>query len=403
MTRLLTAVVLLCAVPRPASTQVVLTFDEVLARARAQSAPVMVERARRAEADAWRSDAGRRAYNPVLDVAVGPRLASGGLFADLDIGVSQQLEPGGQRRARVDAAEAAVARSAGVAADVSRAVAYRAAAAFLHAVAATEHAQIAGEADGVAQELAAATERRFAAGDVAAIELNLARIARARAAAELHAARARLLTATGDLRVLLRIPLADAIAVQGTLDVSPLPTTARMVEDVGQRPDLMVLDAEGREAEAEYALARTRRRPELGFRAGFERDDGDTVVLGGLTVTLPAFQRGDSATAAALARRGRARIERDLAHETAVTEAGVAASVHLVQTEAVDALRSLALPAIADNDLLARRSYEAGELGLLDLLRIRRDGFETRDAWVDLRLDAALSRLDVDYQSGALR
>lgn len=403
MPRVLIAVVLLCAVPRTASTQVVLTLEDVLARARSQSAPVVVERARLAEVAAWRADAGRRAHNPVLDVAAGPRRASGGVRADLDIGVSQQLDVSGQRRARVDAAEAALARATASADDVARAAAYRGAAAFLHAVAATEHARIAEDADAVAQELATATERRFAAGDVAAIELNLSRIARARVAADLRAARARLIAAIGELRVLLRIPQTESIAVRGTLDVSPLPTTARLAETVGQRPDLAALDAEGREAEADLALARTRRRPELGLRAGFERDDGDTVVVGGLTLTLPAFQRGDSATAAALARRSRARIERDLAHETAVSEAAVAASVHVAQTEAVEALTVQALPAIADNDLLARRSYEAGELGLLDLLRIRRDAFETREAWLDLRLEAALSRLAVDYQSGALR
>ena len=50
-----------------------------------------------------------------------------------------------------------------------------------------------------------------------------------------------------------------------------------------------------------------------------------------------------------------------------------------------------------------RRSYEAGEMNLMDYLLIRREALATRTVIIDRRLDAARSRLEVDFLAGVLR
>ena len=57
-------------------------------------------------------------------------------------------------------------------------------------------------------------------------------------------------------------------------------------------------------------------------------------------------------------------------------------------------MREAALPSVEDNETLARRSYDAGELGLLDYLTIRRDALQVRTAVIDRRLEAAQRRID---------
>ena len=78
---------------------------------------------------------------------------------------------------------------------------------------------------------------------------------------------------------------------------SPLRSSS-FVPPVDQRPDFTALAAEGREADAQAQLGRALRRPDLGVRVSYEREERDTIVLGGLSVTLPAFQRGQGTLAA---------------------------------------------------------------------------------------------------------
>ena len=68
-----------------------------------------------------------------------------------------------------------------------------------------------------------------------------------------------------------------------------------------------------------------------------------------------------------------------------------------------EALVRDATPSLADNESLSRRSYEAGEMSLMDYLLIRRDALDTRTEIVGRRHDAALARLTVDFLAGVLR
>ena len=93
----------------PAGAQVVLTLEETIARAREQAGAAVIARARLAEAEAGVSDASARFRdNPLIEGATGPRTGPGGWGADVELGVSQQFETGGQRQARLRGASALV-------------------------------------------------------------------------------------------------------------------------------------------------------------------------------------------------------------------------------------------------------------------------------------------------------
>lgn len=393
----------LCAAV-PASAQIVLTFDEAIARAREQAGEVAVARAAVAEAEAAVVDASARFRdNPVLEIGGGPRAGSGARYTEIDIGLSQQFETGGQRLARIDAARAAVARGQAEIERAARDAVYEAGLAFLDGIAAGERLRLAEEANTVSADLLRAAERRYAAGDIAAIDLNLARVEAARTSASLAAARADLAAAVGVLRALLRLPDGEPIELSGSLDIEPLPPLERLVAAVESRPEFAALDADLREAEAQERLGRALARPDLGLRVGYEREEGDTIVLGGLTVTLPAFQQGRGTLAAGRARASRARVERETLRTRALAELRSAHAVASQRGSLAAALAAEASPGLADNDALGRRSYEAGEMSLMDLLLIRRDAVETRLLIIDRRLEAARSRLHVLYIAGELR
>lgn len=393
----------LCLVGQAARAQTVLTLDDVMARARDQAAGVMIARARAGEAEAALRDAARRRDNPVVSAALGPRRGDERDFTDVSIGVSQQFEGAGQRRARVDLARAAADRQRAETPQAARDAVVDAVSTFIRAVAAQDRLQIAGDAETISRGLLTATERRYAAGDIAAIDLNLARIDTARSAAATGTARAELDDALGTLKALLRLPAAEPVDVRGSLDTAAVPAIGELEALVSRRPELATLEAELAEADAQARLGRALARPDLGAMLNYEREASDTILLGGLTVTLPAFQSGQGTLAAGLARANRVRLELSLAREQALADLRTAHAVYVEQRQVADAFVRDAMASVADNESLAQRSFDAGEIDLMDLLLIRRDAIDTRRSAVDRRLDAALSRMRVDAAAGVLR
>lgn len=389
--------------PGIAHGQTVLTFEETIRQAREQAGAVAVARARIAEAEAALVEASPRFNaNPVVDGAVGPRVSGRNRFTEIDLSISQQFETGGQRRARLTGARAAIARQQAGVDHAASDAAQTAAAAFLDGLAAAERIRLDASAAAVAQDLREATERRYAAGDIAASGVNLVRIDAARAAAALAGSRADLSAIEGRLRAVLQLPPAEPIELRGTLDPSPMPPFDDLAAAVDRRPELRMLTADAEEADADASLGRAMTRPNLGVRAQYGRESTDTILVGGLTLTLPVFQKGQGLFAAGTARASRARLERDIARQTVLADLRTAYDVYQQRQRLAEALAQDVTPSAADNDDLGRRSYEAGEMNLIELLLLRRDSLEARRAIVDRRLAAAHSRLDVQFAAGVL-
>lgn len=224
-----------CAVaPAIAVAQTVLTLEETVARAREQAGPVAVARTRIAEGEADVIDASARLRdNPIIDGATGPRTGDTERTADVELGLPQQFETGGQRRARIAGARAIVERLRAEFDQAARGAVFEAATAFLDGLAATERLQVAEQGDRGARDLLNAIERRYALGDVAAIDVNLARVDAARSAATLVSARADLIASVGTLRSVLRLASNEPIELRGSLDLGP-PRAADAL-DVGEQ------------------------------------------------------------------------------------------------------------------------------------------------------------------------
>ena len=66
-------------------------------------------------------------------------------------------------------------------------------------------------------------------------------------------------------------------------------------------------------------------------------------------------------------------------------------------------LETDAVPGIDENERLSDRSFEVGQIGLPELLVIRREILDTRMQYLDALLEAALARTDLDASAGMLR
>src|ERR1700752_1227113 len=101
--RLVCALVLAVCSPRPASAQVTIdTLAAVLTRAREQAPDIVTARLALDELRARLVGASLRLQdNPEIEGALGRRQGNGDGSMDLQFGVSQRVEPGSRRTARV--------------------------------------------------------------------------------------------------------------------------------------------------------------------------------------------------------------------------------------------------------------------------------------------------------------
>jgi cobalt-zinc-cadmium efflux system outer membrane protein len=388
----------------PAAAQEVLTLESVLLRTRESAPAVRAARARIEEARARRIGAAARLTDkPSISASAGPREGPGSTFVDIDVGLEQLFEMGGQRGARISEADALIDRETASSEAVLREALREGASAFLHGVAARDRLAAARAALEDATRLLEATRRRYELGDVAAIDLNLARIVEARARATVADASAEKLSAEGRLRARLSIGSEVPLVLEGDLPELRRVDAAELLTRAQELPELRAIAAEVRAAEAEVRLGNAESRPDVGMTVDYEREEGDDVLRFGGILALPWTATGKARRAEAEARGRRLALELEGARAAAASGLRTAYEVYRARVEAAEAMSEGAFPSVLDNEALAARSYEAGEMGLLELLLIRREAFEARASTIVRNLEAALAAIDLELAAGVLR
>lgn len=395
----------LCAVPLWGQEKApkILTLDAALTLARERGSTLALARGRVEEARARQAQAGRRfRENPVLEANGGFRHGEEDDFFDFEAALTQELSAGGRRSARMAGAQAAVERAEAELAEARRLLLREAWTGFVRASVARDRIALLAASRAAADELLAAAERRDQAGEITALELNRARTAAAMARAGQSTAEAEASAALAGLQALLGLPPGEPLEVRGDLTPVPPRRLDELLAGLDRRPDLQALAAELREAEAEALLGQALRRPELGVRGGVAREERADIVTAGIVIALPVHERGQETLAVAQARADALRQALAAARIAAEAEVRGAYSALDRRTAAVQELEKTALPALDDNESLARKSFDAGEIGLGELLLVRREILETRLAYLDRLLDAALTRFELETAAGAL-
>ena len=381
-----------------------LTLEEALERARAHAPAVLAAR------DAVDEARGRLVGasvllrdNPELEGAAGARLLEDGTLLEGDFGLVQFFELGGQRGARTAGAQAGVAREIALAQDATRRVLRDTALAFFRLLYAEQRVRLATNGELITSEVLRVAERRYAAGDIAVLDVDLARAAAARARGDVQAQRAACEAPRAELRLLLGMDGSEPLTIRGSLNDRRHYELSQLVAGAPDRPDLHALAAEVHAADADIQLGRAARWPSVGVGARYERDDGNNVGLGNIVLRLPIFDRGQGVEAEALARRQRFAQGLEAGRRAADIEVRAAFAAYQYRERAVVELEANALPHLDENETLARRSYEAGELSLAELLAIRGEILQTRIDYADRLLEAAVAAVELEASAGVLK
>jgi outer membrane protein, heavy metal efflux system len=343
--------------------------------------------------------------NPELSGGAGPRRRGGERTTDVEVGVSQRVEIFGQRGARIDVASAerdasdarVAARRVGLAADVR--------ASFARVLAADRLVALAREDVAVARDAVRAVERRFELGGTTQLEVNAARAEAGRAARALAVAFRRALFARSELRTLLGIEPAAPLELEGELSRASSATSldgeALVSRALATRTDLVAARRELAAAEGEVRFASREALPAPVIGARYSREEGADIVLGTLSFDLPVFNRNQAGRGVASARVARAQTEVAAGERRVREEVRLAVSRLETAVEAAHAFEGEALAGAEANVTLAARAYEAGKIGIAELLVIRRSAVETRRDHVEALAELAEAEAELARAIGS--
>jgi cobalt-zinc-cadmium efflux system outer membrane protein len=169
---------------------------------------------------------------------------------------------------------------------------------------------------------------------------------------------------------------------------------------VPARADVRAIEAEQRVARAEGKLANANGRPNLGLWFGYDRDEGDTILLGGLTMTLPFWNRAQGDKAAARAKLRSAELERAAVVAAASRQVVDAFDAYVRAREAVEVFERDVVPTLTDSEKLLERSIETGQIAINDFLVARREILSGRGEYLQRQLQLAKAAAAARYVAG---
>lgn len=377
-----------------------MTHDRALALARAQAPGLVAARARAREAEIEIEAASVWRFNPQLSGAVGPRFRSGPTTVDGSASVKQWLEVGGQRGDRLDMARSGAAAGAARSEDAERRLLRDVSLAFISALYWDRRIQLAQESLHIAEAVARVATRRHEVGDVGGLEQTVSALAVARARTDADRARAYRTQAVGRVKALLGLSASTELVCRG--DLRQLGVSEPRVPEGAERADLRALKADIEQAEAQAALGRAGRVPNLAIGAGYAREESADIVQGTLTIALPVFDHGQGTTAVAEARGQRLHAELDATRRTATVEASTAEAMAQRLSQAARRFEQEGVETLERAQKLATASYEAGAIPLAELLAVRRELMQAKLDYTELLLGAATARAELAASRGAL-
>lgn len=394
--------VLLCVSPALASAADRLSLEQAVAMARerapalaAEQAAIGVARGQLRVSEYWLPS------EPELTVELAPRRSDTTSVNDSSVAIAQRFELLGQRGKRIGRARGLLDAAAADYATFERSYLTLVADAYLEAAAAEERLDLARRAEAQGREADTAASGRFETGDIALLDRNLAGIELARVERERWRVEGDAGRAHAELGYLLGLEpeetrpmssLAEALPAleQGLLPGQDLTALAR------ERSEVTAARARVTAQEAEASLLRAERGPDLVLSVGREREGGtDRLTRFEAVVSIPLFRRNRGEIQSAMAELDRTRASLTLATRAAERDLARAEAGKRASEGALAAVRERMTDRAEENLGLAASSYDAGKIGLLDLILVRRAALEGLGTLVDSRLEYGQALIEI--------
>lgn len=309
------------------------------------------------------------------------------------IQVSQPIELGGKRSARIDVSERdqdAVAIDLERKKNILRAEVIQA---FYSALRAQEGLQLSTQSLDLARRGLQVVEGRVKAGKASPIEISRAQVQLSEIQLELNRARLNRSNAYKQLALITGAKTPNFEHVEGDLERLPyLPSQAEMLARITDTADLRLASMQIQRAESSLELEKSQRIPDLTVSVGSQYDEGlgERVNLLGLSMPIPLFNRNQGNVLAAAQGADQARDLRNAAELRLRAEAQQAFEQWESARSEVDSISGTLLPTAQQAVEGAVRGFEMGKFAFIDVLDAQRTLVSMRSQYLNT-LDEAIS------------
>lgn len=298
--------------------------------------------------------------------------------------LSQPIELGGKRAARMAAAERALEaarvqremKAAQLQADVT--------ASFLATLLSQERVRLAQESLEVARSGSLAASKRVQAGKVSPLEETRSKVAEANVRLELAQAQGELSAQLQELRALLAGgPAFDALD-GNALEVPSLPPIDVLQGRVDASPSIRVARLETARLRALADLEQAKRTPDIAVSLGMQRaqQDGRSIAIVGVSIPLPVFDTNRGNIVEALRRRDKSEDDARATELRLRADLAIARQRLDIAAQEVTAVRSEILPAAQLAFNAAAQGFELGKFEYLDVLDAQRTLLQARTQYL---------------------
>ncbi len=297
--------------------------------------------------------------------------------------VDYEIEGGGRRKLRTQAASQALEAQKRSYEDQSRLIRLEVERAFYQTILAKSNLEAARLILDQVERTISLNRVRYKEGDISALDLNRIEVEKLKFQDDVFQAELALRNAKSSLLALLNAPdLSREVDVIGTLPVDHqnpepgLPPQSSLSELVAvalkQRPDIAARLEERKRADTETRLQRAIRSPNITVGGGYKRNTTDNSVVFGVTIPLKIFNRNEGEIMRADAEQMRAvnllvAVEKDV--QLDVQKAHNAVEIN---RRRVDYIRTQQLKRAEEASQVTLQSYNLGGSTLIDYLDAQR-------------------------------
>ncbi|TWO67995.1 TolC family protein [Caenimonas sedimenti] len=393
-----------------APTSTPLTLGDAIRLAEVASPALRAREAQLASGEGLRQEAASLlANNPELGFEQSRKRPSNtgeSSYSERTFRIAQPFETGGQQGRRREAAAATLEAIRAEIDDARNQARTDAALRFNGVLVAQRRVLIEQRSLALFDSSSQAVARRRAAGEDTRLDANVALIEAERARNALAQAREQLLDARTELATVLQLPPAQLPEVAGDLGhAGAVPYSLdQLLLAVQTLPRQKALAAREAAARARLGVEQASRSPDLtvGLDVGREGPPNgrEQVATLSLSLPLPIFKRNSAAIGQAMTDLTQAEIERATAIRDGEAQVRRLWLRLASQRDRVQRLQQAMVPASADNQQLATRSRQAGQIGLLDQLLVNRQALDAERELNDALNDFHTTRIELERAAG---
>ncbi len=309
-----------------------------------------------------------------LDNAFGSGRRTGVRSAETTLQISQLIELGGKREARIAAGAAGIDSAVWQRRATELEVVSETAVAFITVVSAQRRITIFDDQIAALDQLVPLLEKRVQEGASSPAETLRAKVAANLFRVERERAKTQLATARRDLAILLGDSSPNfGVAVGRLASIGQPPPFQDILRAIEANPQLMRWTAVTAQRNAELILARLKPIPDIRAAAGWRhfQETGDNAVRLGVSIPLPVFDQNTGNIMAAQQTLAKAGAERAINKLVLVSIAGRAYDALQGALEELRILRTSVIPDAKSAADTIQSGYLQGRFTLLELLDVR--------------------------------